>query len=330
MTHTHFHEITADTPREMGLAMGRAFGAALQPFLQDLKPLTADIRDYLAACFALTRLHFPAYAEELEGYAAGAGTSIDLFWQMMLEDDVHAITAEKCTSMATNNGRLLGHNEDWDAAAAGRLFILHRRLKSHSLFELHYAGTPGGNAVSVNGTGLVQMINSLEGRPIDIKTPRVPTNIIARAMADSADPKATLAKLRNTPRMGGYAHTLIGTSEKILVEMSQDEISVHDIASFPFVHANHYKLDDMQHCNRRTGMRAESSRQRYDAAASAIKPQMNSDEVKTLLHDNSRGPDNSLLNQRTIAGTVIDLEAKAIHIRLLSEPEKSWVEYKLL
>ncbi len=314
----------------MGLALGRAFGPALQPFLREQKPLPAPIRGYLAACLALTRQHFPAIVEELEGYAEGAGAPMEIFWQMMLEDDLQTLMPEKCTSMATNNGHLLGHNEDWDAAAAGRLFILRRTLKNRSLLELHYAGTPGGNALSVNSGGVVQMINSLEGRPLDTQTPRIPTNIIARVMAESTHPHDTLEKLRNIPRIGGYAHSLITrNSGNMLVEMSRDEISIQSITPFPFAHTNHYTLENMQHCNRRTGWRAESSRARRDGATAGLKPQMNAGEMKTLLQDNSRGEDNSLLNRRTIAGTVIDLDAKTAHIRLLGEPEKSWVSYAL-
>ncbi|MEZ0260344.1 MAG: C45 family autoproteolytic acyltransferase/hydrolase [Alphaproteobacteria bacterium] len=329
--HTHYHDITADTPREMGLALGRTFGGALQPFLGALKPLREQARSYLAACLAFTRLHFPDYVEELEGYAEGAGVDLGLLWQMLLEDDINALRPEKCTSMATNKGRLIGHNEDWSADAAGRLFILRRTLRGRSLFELHYAGTLGGNALSINSSGLVQMINSLEGTPLDTSVPRVPTNIIGRFMADSADIEAALVKLQSIPRMNGYAHTLIqakGTGHRLL-ELSQNEISAHEITQFPFVHANHYTLDDMLHCNRRPPAESESSRQRYAGASAGITAQMTPEQLMALLKNDSKGPDNSLFNRRTIAGAVMDLDAKCAWIHLASEPEKDWLRYGL-
>jgi hypothetical protein len=327
--HAHYHDITADTPREMGLALGRAFGDALRPFLAELKPLPEQARSYLAACLAQTRQHFPGNVEELEGYAAGAGVETALLWQMLLEDDINVLHAEKCTSMATNKGRLIGHNEDWSADAAGRLFILRRTLRGQTLFELHYAGTLGGNAISISSAGLVQMINSLEGTPLDTSAPRVPTNIIARFMADSTDTKAALAKLKDIPRMGGYAHTLINAKSVTLLELSQHEIASREITQFPFVHANHYTVDEMLHCNRRPPAESESSRQRYAGAVAGIAPQMAPEQLMTLLKNDSKGPDNSLFNRRTIAGVVIDLDAKCLWIRLASEPEIDWVKYGL-
>lgn len=329
MTHAHYHEIAADTPRGMGLAMGRVFGGALRPFLAALKPLPDQTRSYLTACLALTRQHFPDYVDELEGYAEGAGTEIAVLWQMLLEDDINSLQPEKCTSMATNKGRLIGHNEDWSAEAAGRLFILRRTLRGQTLFDLHYAGTLGGNAISINSSGIVQMINSLEGRPFDTSTPRIPTNITGRIMADCADVDATLEKLRSLPRMGGYAHTLIGRKNAVLLEASQQEIAARSITRFPYVHSNHYTMDEMLHCNRRPPAESESSRNRYAAASAGVQPEMSPAQLMALLQDGSKGPNNSLFNRRTIAGVVIDLDNKCLWIRLASEPEKDWVKYGL-
>jgi hypothetical protein len=330
--HSHYHEITADKPYDMGLALGRAFGAALQPFLSGLVPLPEDARDYLAACLTLTQGHFPDYVAELEGYAAGAGVPLNVLWQMLLEDDVLALTRDKCTSLATNNGRLIGHNEDWDAEAAGRLFILRRTLKGQTLFELHYAGTPGGNAISISSSGTLQMINSQDATPLDTSTPRVPTNIIARFLADSRDVSAAVARLQKIPRMGGYAHTLIqerpgGTH--YLLELSQYAMAMREITQFPFVHANHYIMDEMLKFNERPQECSESSRQRHAAAVAGTVPDMKPADVMSLLEDASRGPDNSLLNRRTLAGVVIDLDSACGWVRLASEPEKSWVRYSL-
>ncbi|TAL31109.1 MAG: hypothetical protein EPN97_11560 [Alphaproteobacteria bacterium] len=330
-SHAHYHEITADTPHEMGVALGRAFGPALQPFLRNLKDLPDAARDYLAACFTLTRQRFPDYAAEIEGYAAGAKISLDVLWQMLLEDDVLALSQEKCTSLATNGGRLIGHNEDWDADAASRLFILRRNLAGKTLFELHYAGTPGGNAISISSSGTLQMINSQDATPLDTSLPRVPTNIIARFLADSSDIHSAISRLKGIPRMGGYAHTIIQASpggKHYLLEFSQHDMAMREITQFPFAHANHYVMEEMLQFNQRSPECSESSRQRHAAAAGAA-PDMKPADVMALLEDASSGPDNSLLNRRTLAGVVIDLDSACVWVRLVSEPEKSWVKYSL-
>ncbi|MEZ0223301.1 MAG: C45 family autoproteolytic acyltransferase/hydrolase [Alphaproteobacteria bacterium] len=330
--HAHYHEISADEPFDMGLALGRAFGAALRPFLSNLSQLPDPGRDYLKACLSLTRQHFPDYVAELEGYATGAGVDMSVLWQMLLEDDVLALSQEKCTSLATNNGRLIGHNEDWDADAASRLFILRRKLKGQTLFELHYAGTLGGNSISISSSGTIQMINSLEATPLDTSMPRVPTNIIARYLADSADIHAAVTRLQQIPRMGGYAHTIIHTTpgtKHYLLELSQHSMAMQEVTRFPFAHANHYVMDDMLRFNARPPECSESSRQRYDAAATGAASHMRPEQVMSLLEDAGRGPDNSLLNRRTLAGVVIDLDAGCAWIRLASEPDVSWVKYGL-
>ena len=314
----------------MGLALGNAFGAALQPFLRNLAVLPDTVNDYLRRCFKLTREIFPDYVAELEGYAAGSGVSVQVLWQMLLEDDISALAPEKCTSLVTNNGRLIGHNEDWDADTTARLFVLRRNLAGRTLFELHYAGTLGGNALSINGSGIVQIINSLnDGLPLDVSVPRVPTNIIGRFVADSTDTVATITKLKNIPRMGGYAHSLIQAGKNkthCLIELSQHNMALHEIATFPYVHANHYTLKDMLHFNR---VNRESSKQRYAAAAQGTAADMQCAEVMTLLQDKSAGPDNSLMNDRNIAGMVLDLDHSCAWVRLASEPEKGWLQYKL-
>lgn len=330
--HDHYHEISADTPRDMGLALGRAFGPALAPFLKRLAPLPDAQRAYLRDCIAFTREVFPDYAAEMDGYAAGAGAEAETLWHMMLEDDISAFPHEKCTSFATNNGRLVGHNEDWTADAALRLFLLRRNLAGSILFELHYAGTPGGNAVSINGQGVVNAVNSQEATPVDASTPRVPTNIVARFLAESADIPAALERLKSIPRMGGYAHTFVqGKSARphCLAELSQHVMAAQDIAQFPFVHANHYVLESMTPYNGGASDGPTSTRKRYAAAQRGAKAQMTADDAKMLLEDRSGGPSCGLMNARTIGSVVFDLDGACAHVRLTREAEKGWLRYEL-
>lgn len=335
MQHSRYHEISAATPHEVGLAMGRAFGGALGPFLGELPDLPLRLRTYLDDCLSLTRQHFPDIVAEIEGYAAGAGVAPDRMWHMLLEDDIAALPGvkpEKCTSFVTNAARLAGHNEDWNEAAAARLFILRRSLAGRTMLELHYAGTPGGNAVSVNSAGLIQMINSLPAEPVDISIPRIPSNIIARHMASADDVTAALDTVRPLPRMGGYAHTLISAHPDgplVVAELSQSDMSVQDIAAFPHIHANHYVLEGMTRFNRDGGNRINSSRKRYDTACRNVTAQMTAADAMTLLEDTSGGPKYSLLNRDTIAGAVIDLDDACAWIRLAAEPGKPWLRYDL-
>lgn len=337
--HDHYHEIAAQTHQELGLATGRAFGTALHPFLGRQSDVPVKMRVYLEDCMALTRQHFPDYVAEIEGYAAGAGADLMQLWQMMLEDDLSALPmakprpgAEKCTSFVTNHARLMGHNEDWDEEAQQRLFILRRVLYGRTTLELHYAGTLGGNAVSINDAGMIQMINSLPCEPVDTTIPRVPTNLIARHLSDCEDITQGFDYIRGLPRMGGYAHTLINVrpdGKHVMAELSQNDQSITDITAYPAVHANHFVLEGMEKYNRDRGKRTLSSHQRYETACTGTSENMTAEEAMTLLEDTGNGPDFSLLNKRTIAGVVIDLEDACAWIRLSGEADKGWLRYEL-
>ena len=327
--HDHYHEIAADTPRDMGRAMGRAFGEALAPFMKQLPELPDATQAYLLDCIVFTREIFPDYAAEVAGYAEGAGVPEETMWHMLLEDDIKALPAEKCTSFATNKGRLVGHNEDWSVDASSRLFLLKRDLAGNTLFELHYAGTLGGNAASINGHGLVQTVNSQDSWPIESDAPRVPSNIIARVLADSKNPQETLQKLDEIPRMGGYAFTLVNASQSLLAELSQGEMTVREITSFPHIHANHYVLEEMLGFNRHKEDGPTSTRKRYAAAQNGAKETMTAQDAMTLLEDETGGPSCALKNERTIAGIVFDLDASTVHVRLAAENDKGWIPYNL-
>jgi len=330
-THAHYHEISADTPHEMGLALGRAFGGALRPFIKALPELPEGVNEFLGGCLTLTREMFPDCVEEVEGYARGAEVPLEKLWHMLLEDDASALAEEKCTTFITNNGRLAGHNEDWSANAASRLFVLKRNLAGKILFELHYAGTPGGNAISINNQGHIQAVNSLPGTPVDASIARVPTNIVARLLAETGDVTGMLEAARSIPRMGGYAHTLVSTkgAPHRIAEFSQKDLAVQEITRFPFVHANHYALQGGQMPDGAASSIASTTRKRYAAAEAGVKPQMTPEDAMQLLENKCPGVPPVLLNANTLAGMVLDIDSSCAWVRLASEPELGWLRYGL-
>lgn len=330
-THAHYVEIAADTPYDLGLALGRAFGAALRPFAKTLPPLPEKVWPYLDDCWALTRELFPDYAAEIEGYAAGAGLPRRDLWQMVLEDDTETFVHGKCTTFVTNGGRLIGHNEDWHPSGAGRLFLLRRTLAGRTAFELHYAGTLGGNSLGVSDSGLVQTINSMDATPLDTAQPRLPTNITGRLLAESGDVRATVRRLRDLPRMRGYAHTLVPTAggQAYLLEAAQKDMTLREISHFPYVHTNHYTLEGMLHFNRQPPDYYIRSYLRYAMARRCASARMLAPEAQHLLEDKSAGPILSILSIRTIAGVVVDLDDACAWITLASEADKGWLRYPL-
>ena len=76
--------------------------------------------------------------EELKGYAKGAGVLIDDLWVLSLEDELSE--ADKCTTIITNNGKLIAHNEDWDTNSKDTICVLKKSVKNSGEMEFWQAG----------------------------------------------------------------------------------------------------------------------------------------------------------------------------------------------
>src|SRR5690606_20058965 len=91
-----------------------------------------------------TQRHFPQYIEEISGYAEAAHIHMRELWALCVEDDAH----NKCTTVVTNGGKLLLHNDDWDPEAANAVCVLEKTVGELTILELYYYVIPlGGSAV---------------------------------------------------------------------------------------------------------------------------------------------------------------------------------------
>jgi len=150
--HKNFYTIEAKNNFELGLLMGEKFGDFAQVTIAESKKegswtiKTERAKKYLN----VTKQHFPHYIEELQGYAKGANTEFLDVWTVSLEDEVHQGLTDKCTTIITNNGKLISHNEDWDKDSEDSVCLLLKKIGDLSLFELYYFNTLGGNSISIN------------------------------------------------------------------------------------------------------------------------------------------------------------------------------------
>lgn len=325
MSHANYHEVFGANAAACGRQLGRLFGATVRAYIEDeegsrhWRRLKADADRYLA----VTAKYFPAYVEELQAYADAARVDLLDLWTMSIGDGLE--DAEKCTTVVTNNGRLIAHNEDWDADAVDDICILKRTCGGVTTLELYYYGCPlGGTALSICSRGFVQAINSLNHVDQRVGIPKI---VIARRLSELADTKQELPGLLALPRASGFAHTLVDRSGRTTaIECSAKRQSVRR-PELPFVHTNHM-LDDAL-CDVQGELDGRSTIDRYNAACALAAPAMDRTALTKLTGDNRRGPINSVLNENTIARAIVDLDRRVASFWLRREPRKGWVDYPI-
>lgn len=325
MPHANFFTFQGENNYDLGLQLGAHFKAAAQAKMDEIVRDDAwslklqRAQEYLAA----TKEYFPQYVQEIEGYAKGAEIDFLEFWARSLEDEFSYYQDEHCTSIVTNDGRLISHNEDWARDAADQICVLQKTIGDLTILELNYWVTLGGNSASINSHGYVQLINTLTHSDWQMGVPR---NVIARFMSETGDPAKDFEKLKGIGRSTGYNHNLIDLNGKIWDIESTSRQQVILQPGSPFVHTNHYLSDQLKPYEAETG---QTTLRRYETAAGSVEPHMTGQELMKLTSDQSQGPDLSIYNERTIARMIVDLEQRVAKVWLAREAENGWVEYSL-
>jgi len=327
--HDAFYEVKAENNFELGLKLGHIFKDDLtEAIKQKSKNKTWQARKSNSKNFlGITKKHFSNYIEELRGYAKGANVSFEDLWVLTVGAELDDITEEKCTSVFTNKGNLIGATEDCFAEVKDELYVLKKTIKNLTILELYYSYSLGGDSISINSNGYVQTINTLVHTDHQIGIPR---NIIGRWLSETNNPVKDYKKLKPLKRSSGYSHTLTSKNNVIYnIELTAGK-SILTKNKNLFVHTNHYlsKLRNMQAPNALTGV-CTGSAERYELAINNVRSEMSVNEMKNLLTNKSKGKENSIFNERTIGRIVVDLEKKRCFIWLLREKQKSWVEYSL-
>lgn len=326
MVHRNYHEVSGDSPAECGRALGRLFGSIIRDYVaeaRDDEAWPARRRD-APLLLAQTERYFPAYVEELEAYAAAAGVALIDLWTMSIEDELDGSAYERCTSVVANNGRLIGHNEDWDPEAADGICILKKRCKGVTSLELYYYACPlGGAALSISSQGYIQAVNSLNHTDWQIGVPKM---VIGRRLSEIRSLEEELEGVLAIPRSSGFAHNLIDRSGRVtLVECTAMRHSVRH-RNTPAVHTNHMLCSELV---RFEGDHGKSTLRRYEAACRLARPIMDAKDMQSLLSDESRGATSSVFNQNTIARSIVDLDRRTASFWLRRERRKGWIEYPL-
>ena len=325
MSHYHYHEIEAANPAECGHALGKLFGPIIRDYIEHGRECKSwrDCKARAKVLLSLTARHFPSYIDELSAYAAGAGVELLDLWTISIEDELVHRAEEKCTTVVTNSGLLIAHNEDWSEDAVEDICILKKRTGTTTTLELYYYGCPlGGTALSICSNGYVQAVNSLS--PSHWCT-GVPKTILARRFSEIKNVHAESSAILSIPRSSGFAHNLVARSGDLtVIECNARRHAIY-CPEIPFVHTNHaLHAELVSHDTVRHG-----TLRRYQAAKRAVEPLMNRGSLLRLMGDTSCGRGTSIFNENTIAQAVVDLERRVASFWLKREREKGWIDYSI-
>jgi hypothetical protein len=324
MVHANYYEIDGSDPRKIGRALGRRFGDRIRGYVADLEDVDDAAWRRARMLLQQTERYFPEYVAEMQAYADAADVELLELWAVAIEDQLSPDASERCTTIVTNEGRLIGHNEDWDPDASTEICILKKRVGPTTSLELYYYGAPlGGVAIGISSRGHVQAINSVahaDGRD------GVPKHAIARALSDLRFGATDLDRILAVPRSSGFAHILVDrTGHLTSIECTATQ---HRVTSpgMPFVHTNHL-LDPV--LGQRGLVASESSHQRFKDATAIASPAMDLTAMMKLAGDQTHGKSMSVLNKNTIARAIVDFDQQTAYFWLHQESAKGWVPYSI-
>lgn len=309
--HRNYHEVTADTHRGLGCELGKKFGHLIRdsvPWFKRQRGWSHKFRK-ARACWPLVVEAFPQVADEIIGYASASRVSARDLFTIVVEDEYG------CTSAIANNGKLLGHNEDWNASDKDEICVLRKTVGDTSILELFYYSGIGGNAVSINSHGVVQATNTLYHT--DHRAVGIPRNILARRFSETNDPLTIYDELVRTKQSSGYAHSYLTPSVPLCMEYSATRQRL--FAPGPtLLHTNHY-LDSHL---RKVCDGGHNSKLRRSKGIGLLSDGMSPADMKKLLRTRP------IMNRNTLASVVVDSESRLAHIWLLRENSKGWVPYE--
>lgn len=318
-THAAYLDISAPTHAAFGEQLGKRLAdlAAHDAAALQARPDYADLKLRAEPYLDSARETHPQLVDQVTGYARGAGIAFEDAWLLSLEDEL--VPNERCTTVLTNGGKLLGHNEDWDVAdAAERLFVLRRKIGAEETLELYYRNTLGGNACGVNGRGLVFAVNSPPGEDTRAGLPR---NFTARDAADAPNADEAVDRATCDHRASGFGYLFVDAEGTVsAVETTATDASV-TAPTLPHCHTNHLLDAKLNQPG------SKYSQARLAAAQRAVRGQMPEAALELVLANKVGWPDSSLFNQNTVGRVIADLDKRVFRVWLKREADAGWIDY---
>ncbi|MBN1439099.1 MAG: hypothetical protein JW929_06790 [Anaerolineales bacterium] len=344
------------TPREMGLAFGRARRDSILHMISNVQAFLEQTYDHLRLTWpeAVLQAHkylpfaqelTPRYVEELRAMAEGADAPFD---DLMVLNCLEAITTDAlhllgCTSFAvteehTAGGKvLIGHNEDWLPADEPDVTLIRAEPEGEPAFLAMTYGALLPN-IGVNSAGICQCCDSVYPGDVRIGVPRI---FVSRAVLAASTISQAISAALAPHRAAGYNHVLVHESgEAYNIEVSARSFAVMYAQGGVLAHTNHYLSRRMARLES-DSQHLIGSRVRYYRALRLLRRSHRHDleSLQGILRDHVNHPnsicshevidENPLDQQKTVCSLVIDLTEKEIHAAWGTPCRNEYYPYRL-
>lgn len=247
------------TNYEIGFKIGKRFGENIREgfrrrkkWLENLKSLAdGDFAREFKGYIRAAKKHFPQYADEVRGWADGAGVPFEDLMALNMWAELTAMKRGRgegsCSTISLSDGKriILAHNEDGSAAYKGLMFWLKASPRDGRSFQtLSYPGLLPGNSPGFNDAGIVQTTNYTPAAEWRVGIPRYFLN---RAIFDTGTLDEAVKVATHPARGYGNHHNLASLREQriLSLEVTPAKHQVHEVKGVYF-HTNHLILEAMK------------------------------------------------------------------------------------
>lgn len=330
-----FYEMKGDY-RQLGEFVGATFRQQIQESIKQRRLEIPNYYDYFPKsqqCFDITKKYFSNLIIESESIARAADvTPLEFFFinnrevfdQAEEYDRSQAINVDHCTAVAgfDHQKLIIGHNEDWSAEALDEIYILKATINDVTFIGVNFMDEVFGTAASINNFGLVQCINDIhQSNQIG-----VPKNYIARAILETKTLDEAENIIRNTPKASGFNHVLAQGNEIRNIEIAGDTIGVQKTIGGPYVHTNHYLIEELKPLEE---FHSKSSEERYQRASELLKENLTFFEIKSILSDSQNKDFPICRSDETIASAIFIPDELKAHFCYGHPCAGEYIEYSI-
>lgn len=348
LTRMQLYEIgPCEDAYQMGYSIGKHFSNMIRSRLLTDSIFNNQLLPFAQSPKSQTLIHklthnnnakFPSYWNEMKGLAHGSGVP---FLHIMIlnfrkeilpfipkvdkveEEEV----SDDCSDVlvVSDNMAVVVHNEDANVALVGHTYLIKATLPNGLSYTAYtYAGELPSCAFGFNSHGLAFTLNSVPPVDSEIVAGGIGRNFISRDLLEATSIEDAISRVRSSEVSVGHSYNLIDLNLRKIVNVetaSSQRLSVHEIGSAPFFHANmylHLEVDQLHD---------ENSISRQNRAA--LLPKTSKNDLISLLGDTTdqkypiymQGP-----TLYTLCTAVIDLDERTLSI-IEDNPRKGQFSY---
>ncbi|XP_071702319.1 uncharacterized protein [Rutidosis leptorrhynchoides] len=317
------------------LSTDSIFNNQLLPFAQ-----TTQAQSLINSLTHNNSTKFPDHWNELRGIAHGSGVPFLHIMILNFRKEILPFipkseivedkeTIDDCSDIlvVSDTMAVAAHNEDANVALVGHTYLIKAKLSNELSYTAYtYAGELPSCAFGFNNHGLAFTLNSVPPTELEIVKGGIGRNFVSRDLLEATSIDNAVNRIRSSQVSVGHSYNLIDINLRRILNVetaSSQRLSVHEVGSTPFFHANmylHLKVDQVHDQN---------SVSRQNRAALLAKE--SKDDLVSLLGDTSdkkypifmQGP-----VLYTLCTAVIDLDERTLTITE-SNPREGKVSHVL-